>query len=70
LPGQKPNSSIPQRISQHGQINLKQQKPKPLAFYRKEGFTITADTRYLGTNLPTRVMHWKYTPRDQGVSAQ
>nr|WP_235955963.1 N-acetyltransferase [Rouxiella aceris] len=51
-------------------LEVYQQNHRALAFYRKEGFTITADTRHPGTNLPTWVMHWKYTPRDQGVSAQ
>ncbi|WP_369791028.1 N-acetyltransferase [Rouxiella sp. WC2420] len=40
-------------------LEVYQQNHRAVAFYQKEGFTITADTCHPGTGLQTWIMGWK-----------
>lgn len=39
-------------------LEVYQQNHRAMAFYRKENFEITAETRHPGTDLPTWILRW------------
>lgn len=50
-------------------LEVYQENHRAVAFYRKEGFSSTADTHHPGTGLPTWVMGWQRRPREPSAHA-
>lgn len=50
-------------------LEVYQENHRAVAFYRKEGFTSTADTHHPGTGLPTWIMGWQRRAGDPAKHA-
>ncbi len=50
-------------------LEVYQENHRAVAFYRKEGFSSTAETRHPGTGLPTWIMAWQKRAGDPKAHA-